>query len=241
MITVGLPNFASPIAWLAMESLCRQITNHEWELIIYEDSDKPLGALFYSGYTERLNKAGMVSMRYEYSLDRVPLNQKWLWMGRNAHPESVGLILQASDCYSEPNRIETAYNAFAAGYNWVQSSKGCFYFIDTGQMMLFDSMHGTGLNMAISREALKRMPNEQRWSGVDYWLFANIDRPLVYYDDSENWKQGIDTDGFNRISTGRRSNYNNPKPPFFYTTRTIEESIPMEIVSLLNDCKHSLK
>lgn len=239
MITVGLPNYASPIAWLAMESLCRQRTSCEWELIIYEDSDKPLGALFYSGYQERLELAGCKRIVYEYSKERVPLNQKWLWMGRNSHPESVGLILQASDCYSEPYRIETAYNALSAGYNWVQNNKGYFHNFETGQTMLYIGGVPTGLNMAIGMNELRSIPDsEDRWSGVDYWLLSKIAHQRVYVDHSDNWMLGVDTDGYSRISLSRKKQYDNPQPPFYPTDTKLNEILPTDLIKTLSTYEH---
>lgn len=234
MITVGLPNFCSPIAWLAMESLCRQITTADWELIVYEDSDKPLGALFYSGYTDRLINAGCTRIIYEYSKERVPLNQKWLWMGEKANPNSMGLILQASDCYSEPHRIQTAHNAFVCGYDWIQTNIGYFYHIKTRKMMLYKDHACTSLNMAISMRQLKQMPRgKEKWSGVDFWLWSNMRLPKIFYDLSENWKKGVDTDGYSRLSVNRKLQYWNPQPPFFKTTAKIQDVLPADILKQL--------
>ena len=238
MISVGLPNYSSPFAWFAMESLCRQETFHEWELLIYEDSDNPLGALFYSGYIDRLKKVGCINVKYEYSKERVALSLKWIWMGKNMHKGSLGLMLQASDCYSGPHRIETAVNGLALGYDWIQTNIGYFYNVLTCKVMLYNSNEGTGLNMTISKRQLLSMPIEEKWSGVDYWLFTNMTNSKVMINESDNWKNGIDTDGFNRISLHRKQNYNNPEPPFFATDVTIKEIIPEEIIHLLNDCKY---
>lgn len=241
MITVGLPNYCSPIAWLAMESLCRQQTSYEWELIIYEDSDKPLGPLFYSGYSERLEAAGCKRLIYEYSKARVPLNQKWLWMGDKSDPESLGLILQASDCYSEPHRIETAHKAFEQGYDWVQTNQGFFYNLMTGQMMKYNDGVPTGLNMAVKMSQLKSMPRDQdRWSGVDYWLFMNLCLPKVFIDKSTNWGHGIDTDGYGRISLERKKQYDNPQHPFYNTAVPLSIILPDDVLELLNNFEHKL-
>lgn len=234
MITVGLPNFCSPIAWLAMESLCRQITTHEWELIIYEDSDNPLGKDFFLNYLPRLSKVGCKKVTYKYSLERVALNQKWIWMGENSHPDSVGLILQASDCYSEPHRIETAHSALMIGYDWIQTNIGYFYNIHTRQMMLYHDDQFTSLNMAISMAQLKSLPkNELKWSGVDYWLYTNLTNPKIFWDESDNWKKGVDTDGYSRLSVNRKNQYKNPKSPFFRTDVKIQDILPGEVIENL--------
>jgi len=233
MLTVGLPNYCSPIAWLAMESLCRQETTHDWELFIYEDSDKPLGLKFYKQYGERLAEAGCKNVRYWYSKERVPLSEKWLFFGKHAHRDSLGLMLQASDCYSEPKRIQTAVDALALGYNWIQSNEGCFYHIDTGQLMLYRNNGGTGLNMTIGIKELRAIPREAKWSGVDFWLASNIIEPVVFIDESDNWQDGVDTDGFSRISLTRKKQYKNPQPPFYKCAFEIQDLVPQGIAIAL--------
>lgn len=231
MITVGLPNFCSPIAWLAMESLCRQQTTAEWELIIYEDHCQT----DFTKYYDRLKAAGCVRIIHEFSNERIPLTKKWTWMGDNSHRDSIGLILQASDCYSEPHRIETAHEAFTNGYDWVQTNTGYFYNILTGQVMLFDGGKPTGLNMAISMEQLRSFSKDvEKWSGVDYWLFTSMKDPKVYIDTSLNWTSGVDTDGYNRISLARRENYDSPKPPFYPASIDIKTILPADVIESLS-------
>jgi hypothetical protein len=235
MITVALPNHACRITWLAMESLCRQITLDDWELIIYEDSDIYQGGKdFYMSYKERLGKAGCLRVKYMYSEERLSLSEKWATMAEMSHPDSIGMILQASDCYSEPLRINTAMAAFEAGMDWVQSQKGVFYNIITKQTMLFQKYTGTALNMAIAMKHARNLNDEERYSGVDSWLYNQLPPDAkIYIDESDNWKNGVDTDGHNRISIERRKYYRNPQPPFYKTEIKIEELLPPAIIDKL--------
>lgn len=239
MITIGLPNYASNIAWLAMESLCNQITPHKWELIVYEDSDRPLTKEFFTKYQPRLLQAGCVRVKYLYSKERVPLNKKWLKMAELSDPASLGLILQASDCYSEPLRLSTAEIAFQNGADWIHSPIGYFYNIRTRKFMRFDKpIIGTGLNMAVSMSAMKQMPtNEDKWSGIDFWLHSNLPQGYkTFSDESSNWQNGLDTDGFNRISLDRRNIYNKPKVPFSKVGKlSLSGIVPVNIVQKLNE------
>src|SRR3990172_13426350 len=109
MITAALPVYASEIAWLAMESLCRQKTNVKWELIIYEDEQYPLGENFYRQYQSRLHDVGCNTLLYKYSPERIPLSYKWREISLMANKSSLGILLQAADNYSEPNRIQMAH------------------------------------------------------------------------------------------------------------------------------------
>ncbi len=236
MITVALPNYASEIAWLAMEGLCNQITNKAWELIIYEDSNIILGGKdFYLSYKERLEKAGCISIKYVYSKDRIPLNYKWVKMTELAHKDSYGIILQASDAYSEPLRLATADYILSRGYDWLKSRQGVLYNTLTCKLMEYKNDGINGFNMAISKRAISSMPKkEERWASVDHWLVTNLPADAkIFTDESENWRKGVGTDGYNRLSLQRREHYNNPKPPFYKTDIKIESILSKEIIERL--------
>lgn len=236
MITIALPVHACRITWLAMESLCRQVTVEPWELIVYEDSDiYQGGAAFYLSYMDRLQEVGCQRIDYIYTKKRIPLSQKWKEIAQAASPDSLGLILQASDCYSEPLRINTAVAAFRNGFGWIQSPKGVFYNIKTQDTMLYNNPKtGTALNMAIALKHALNLDDTERWSGVDWWLYDSLpDYAEVFFDESSNWMNGVDTDGHNRISTERKLYYRNPKPPFYKTDLRISQLVPHDIFERL--------
>lgn len=237
MITVSLPVYASPIAWLAMESLCNQKTDIEWELIIYEDEEQPNGKNFYRSYSKRLVRAGCTRMLYLYSQRRIPLSFKWKEMAEKSNEKSKGMLLQAADCYSEPNRIKTAFENFKNGCDWLYSPRGCFYQIHKKKFLLYENMDILiGLNMAIRKELAQQLPTEERWSSVDTWMQNNLIKikpdAKIIQDLSGNWREGVDTDGRNRISLQRRKMFDNPLPPFYFTD--IEPSIPTVVWEKLN-------
>lgn len=236
MLTVGLPNYANDIAWLAMESLCRQVCTCEWELIIYEDSDKPLGNEFFSSYSERLKAVGCTRQVYINIPGRISLSRKWTEIWSIANKDSLGLMLQASDCYSEPRRIQKTFDALNTGCDWVQSPQGMFYHVKTGKTMMFTQNGETGLNMAIAGKHLDNIEVKDLYSGVDYWLFSSIKNPEIFNDFSVDWANGIDTDGYNRISLTRAKMYKNPKPPFCITHSSINSTgLPVEIIYRLTE------
>lgn len=238
-ISVGLPVYASKIAWLAMEGLCAQQTAVKWELIVYEDADEALGERFFKNYLPRLKNCVRIS--YLYDKNRIPLTVKWVQIANYADENSVGIILQAADCYSEPQRIQTSYELFMQGYDWIQNRYGIFYNILTKQTMLFDGKDGmTMLNMAVRKSKLQNLAPDERWAGVDNWMLRQISKPVpakVFTDESDNWKGGVDTDGYNRISLGRRKIYFNPKPPFYKTEMKITDLLPKSVVSLFEKNK----
>lgn len=234
-LTVGLPVLDSPLAWLAMESLCRQNVNVTWELIVYEDANNPNGEKFYQQYLHRLPNCKRII--YIYDKERVSLSRKWCEMTEYADQNSIGLVLQAADCYSEPTRLQRTYEAFLQEYDWVHSEQGCFYNIPTGEVMLFrknpDGL--TGLNMALRMSILKQIQPIDRWSGIDWWLFTEgnkIAELKVFTDQTDNWKHGVDTDGFNKISHSRRTFYRNPQPPFYHCSERITNILPADILRM---------
>ena len=232
MITVALPVYASPIAWLAMESLCRQVTYAKWELIIYEDEQYPNGEDFYRAYWERLKEAGCCLLLYRYNEKRISLAEKWQSIFLRANEKSIGIILQGADNYSDPNRIQKASDKFKDGYDWMYSPKILFYQIYKRKTILYDLPDsGIGSDMAISKKMAQQLPMEVKWSSVDSWIFDNLKRikpnAKIYQDESGDWLNGLATDGENRISLERKKQFDNPQHPF-YATR-LQADIPKEI------------
>ena len=239
IITVALPVYASPIAWLAMEGLCRQKTTCQWELIIYEDSEcsngEPIGREFFHEYDHRIKQAGCTKIMYKYSKDRISLSRKWCEISHMADANSVGIILQATDCYSEPNRVQSSFDKMNEGYDWLHSAKGIFYYIQKKQTMLFDmGVVPTGLNMCMSTKLVRQLHPEDYWSSVDHWLITSLTKlkPNLkqFVFENDDYMKGIDTDGHNRISIKRRQNYILPTAPFYKTDVKIEDCLPEDVV-----------
>lgn len=232
ILSVGLPVLANPFAWFAMEGLCGQTTRYKWELIIYEDSNDPNGEDFYKKYFDRL--ANCERIIYIYSEKRVSLSAKWRETLKYMHEDSLGLMLQASDCYSEPQRIKITYELLKSGCDWVHKKKGYFCNIQTKEMLLFN-FRGctTGLDMAISKEAMKYLPAEDKFIGVDNWLFVNASKKpdfKIGVSNSDTWYQGLDTDGYNRISLDRVKLYRKPVNPFEFTKTKLHDVLKYEIL-----------
>lgn len=232
-LTVGLPCLNSKdIVWLALEGLSRQKTSVKWELIVFEDAHNPCGVDYFKEWLPKLENCERLT--YIYCDTKVALSYKWRKMGQLMASGSLGLMLQASDCYSEPNRIESTYQLLNDGCDWIHKLKGYFYNIDTRQMMLFN-FNGcvTGLDMAISKDALNLLPDEDKHQSVDRWLFNNASKKegfKIGVNESPTWDNGVDTDGRNRISLTRRSLYRNPTDPFERTDAKIEDVLPEEVL-----------
>jgi hypothetical protein len=233
ILTVGLPVLAMP-AWLAMEGLARQNSPCNYELIVYEDANDPNGIEYYQEFLDRMPTCERLI--YIYSEQRVSLSYKWRRMSEMMSDNSLGLVLQAADCYSEPLRLNLTFRALNDGADWVHYEHGYFYNIHSKQVMLFDLNADTGLNMAISKASTAYLPEEDVYSGVDHWLFVNgKNKPnfKTMVITSPTWDKGVDTDGWNRISMSRRDMYTNPNPPFKKTRTSITDMIPADILERL--------
>ena len=207
MITAAIPTYNNAaILWLQLESLCNQVDAPEWELIMCEEeSDNTFGADELRKWHDRLKAANCQRIVYLHLLDWIPLGQKWMIIRDNMSPESVGMMLCASDNYSPNDRIRKSYDAMVGGADFSQFESGHFYNIVNHKAALFSAPKGNpALFMCISKERVN-MINEKVFPrrGVDSWMLktsvANITN-LGYTD-------GIHTDGYNTISHKRRSLY----------------------------------
>ena len=126
IISVCMPVYAQPVAWLAMESLCRQQTEVGWELLIYEDEQYANGIKFYQQYSERLSTAKCSSVKYKFFEKRISLAEKYVEMFLRTAPNSIGILLQAADNYSEPFRIQNTFHLLNS-YDWIYCPNALFY------------------------------------------------------------------------------------------------------------------
>jgi hypothetical protein len=116
MITVALPTWNNrKIIWLALEGLCRQKTDVEWELIVMECfSPNIVGeGWIREHYGRRLADAGCQKIKYLFNHNRLPLSAKWREMGKLAR--GVYFTLQGSDDYPHPERLQQTWDA---GADW---------------------------------------------------------------------------------------------------------------------------
>ena len=241
MITVALPTWNNKdIVWLAMEGLVRQKNSPDWELLILEcRSLNEAGADFFRSYWPKLQKAGCVRMKYVFCETRMPLNQKWLKMAQEAHPESEMFLLQASDDYPHPERNEQA-----AKHNvgWYDCRSYYSYHIGLDKLILFDNQQTdankptewkTGFNIAIRTDLVRNIESTQIVrKGVDTWLFNNM-KPKTRYVDQTLYN-GLSTTGLNSISDKRYKYFVDTKHPFYQTeTKPENLKIPKSILKRL--------
>ena len=251
-LTVGLPMFrSSTIAHLAFESLCNQEgVDFGWELLIIEEVEDCFGEEKIKEYLPRLEAVGCKRVVYKSLEQWVPLSFKWKFLGESS-ADSKCFLLQAADCYSQPYRLKETYDLFNddPSVDWVQSPLGCFYHIQTGQMVRFNQdlyQHKCALNMAIRTELIRQLPSEQVPAGVDSWLFRTCtalkgSELEVKNNDSGNWRRGVDIHGLNKISLDRGQMILDVVPPFEHSDEELDDLVPDQVADFIRSKKESAK
>lgn len=244
MITVALPTWNNKdIVWLAMEGLIRQKDSPDWELLILEcRSENEAGSEFFENYWPRLQKAGCVRIKYMFSETRMALNQKWLKMAREAHPESRMFLLQGSDDYPHPDRN---YQASIHDVDWYDCRYYYQYHVALDKLLLFDNEQleasdpknwKTGFNMAIRTEKVRNIKSD-KWvkKGVDFWLMDTAGTQTRHVD--QNIYKGVSTTGLNTISNKRFRYFVEARYPFKETDVKVDELAPKPVVRKLKELK----
>jgi len=233
MITVGIPVWNSrEIAWLPMESLCRQKTKEKWELIIFEEKhDQACGEKFFMKYKDRLTAAGCVSLKYLTAKQHVPLSYKWAELGRQADIRSKMFCICGADNYYQKDMLQDSANAHHQGYDWLTAKKGYFYNFKSGVLAKY-SLHErpaakTGLQMAIATGLMRALPYQEKHRLLDAWVFNNA-RPQRQKNEQKNLNT-LCTHGFNNISTKRGKLIDSLEMPFYQTKKTLEDIVPKDI------------
>ncbi len=242
-VTVALPLYnAKKIAWLCLESFCRQRdVNFGWELIVIEEQhDNPFGQRALEKFRGRLKEAGCERIVYIPLDEWMPLGQKWKVAVDYSSQTSECYIWSAADCYSEPKRFKKAYKYInVAGYDWVCDKLGLFYNIPTGETILYadrNNKQRAGLSSSTKMSLMRKLPDNDYAKKVDGFVFNAIKPQTIknIFDDGvEDWKHGLNTDGCNNISLSRKKYYKRIKFPFESTTHQIDNLLPKDIVDTL--------
>ena len=238
-LSVGLPIWNSQkIIWLALESLCEQRDiNFNWELVIAEEQINEVGKQIINNYFKRLTEVGCKKITYEPLKEWIPLSDKWKIIGEKCDKNSKAFLLQAADCYSQPYRLKTTYEAIVKDdCDWYKANQGLFYNIQTKQHILYSDLTNIqrgGLNMATKTGYIRKLPIENKSSKVDGWLYSKCNPQRIYIDQNEYWQFGVDTHGLNNISKKRGKFFNKIEFPFIETSLNIKNLLPKNIVERL--------
>jgi len=211
--SVRMPLFrAKYIAWLALESLCRQQgIDFEWELVCAEEQDDPemFGQDAAMHYADRLKQVGCVKITYVPVENWIPLADKMVLLINNCSEESKVVMFQSADYYSSPFILRDQHKAFQdPKIDWFTCRpRTIFYEIGSGiAKMALNGTKGSGRGVKLS-VARQVQDGGGRRRVCDQWFLKSYVRvlghPLVEHVDHENWKHAFNTDGFNNCTLAR--------------------------------------
>jgi len=251
VFTVALPLYNSrKIAWVAFDSLAKQKrVRFSWELVMAEEAgSEQVGEALSLEYLDQLRKAGCSRIVYIELKTWMPLFQKWMLIYQNSSTHSSKVfMLQAADCFSQIYRISETYNLFEK-YNadWVQSKKGYFYNVKERRLALYDHdsllthksknmrSHPCSLNMAIKHSLLSLLTEVHCKIGVDRMIYNQIveknGRMKVVFNESKSYLTGVDTDGYNNLSTSRSKKIRECLSPFIPPAHELCELLPQSTI-----------
>lgn len=254
-ITVALPIYKSEkIAWLAMESLCRQeYPGCDWELIVCEDKHEPkmglIGSVFFFNYLSRLKKVGCSCVKYISPNKWIPLANKWKLMAQAADATSEYFLLQGADDYSPTNRLLSTTNMATRFHPTVAAyCDGYAYNIKTGMLSRFHNpTDNYRLFMAIKTSVVREIKDSDLKSGVDSYLVDEANRIAgdgfskmkIQIQESELRSPftGVFTDGFNSISESRKRLYDKEEFYFNKTGILLSELVDIDIIEKLEQLR----
>jgi len=264
VLTVGLPLFrAKNIAWLGLESLCRQKdVNFSWELVVAEEKEPSMfGSKNIFEYEDRLERVGCERIFYIPVKRWIPLSRKWRLLADYVSKTSKTFIISSADEYSQPRRlVETHELLTKYGADWVDTPLGYAYNIANERMLLYDGRTAdveknwqrikartgwegqfTNLSMGTHTEYMRFLPNDRLMSGVDSWLAQSVTnylgRPLYpMRNQSRGWKKALQVHGINVIST-RNKFFEELQLPWKATNNRAEDSVPKVIANKLRKSK----
>ena len=235
MITVALPLWkAKDVAWICLESLCRQKTIIPWELIICEERTKDrFGEEGVSEYIERLQKAGCTNVNYLIQEKRLLLAHKWRRMVNYVSDDSIGYIMCGGDNFYQPLMVQQSYDAIKAGADWFSTYECHFYDINTKAFVTFKRKSHSGIEMALSISNAKKIIGSGKKKGIDTFIHRIVAPENQVWNETGCGLDTVCTHGKNLISWNRGKLINRPARPFRPTKKVVEDYLPPEILKRL--------
>jgi len=252
-LTVGLPMFnCKHIGWLALESLCGQISvDFGWELIVCEEQDEYMfGSEEVAKFEERLRQVNCLNIRYISIDEWIVLSRKWKIIADKMASTSRVLFPVAGDNYLPPTILSEIHEIFQdKSADWTQVKKGWWLDLLTHKYYLFDHdhpgyKHPVSINFAINSRLTKNLVPMNSIRSNDSWLYkqaivANAGKPLnVCWNNSDSWQHALWTRGLNNLSSPQ-GNFRGQRisAPWVEIDIDIKQYIPKDIVDRLLELK----
>ena len=229
-VTIALPVWNSQqIAWLSMESFCRQEDAVPFELIIFEEEHPAqCGNEYFFAYGDRLKDAGCTRILYMSCEAKFTLAEKWVYIAREAKGDAFCLC--GCDDYYSRHMVRDAYRGIKEGYEYIYDTSAYFYSTKVRQMIVYDEQKYKGLMQCVPTARMQKIKPEPKNIGVDRWIVGRI-KPRKKKMNTE-LRDIVCTDGFNNISH-RDGYYQKIVKPFYPTDKTIFDVLPAEVAERL--------
>jgi len=258
-LSVVIPMFRSKfIGWLPFESLIRQTDiSFEWELVIAEENREeyyPFGERKILEYENKLKELGCMKIKYIELKKWITLAEKIYLLKENCNKETKIFVWNSADYFSAPKRLITHYKTFKEhAPHLILPKKAIYYDISNECVALHDPWETKHrrkddvIGKAWDYNIIKSLPEIKRRAGVDGFLFRECKNITgkrnfkIFYDESDNWKYALSTQGLNNISFQRSYRIKKLQRPFCRCPINIEETIPQDILEKLKNCKNFIK
>lgn len=240
--TVALPVWNSKaIAWLCMESLCRQhMPSGGWELVVFEEEhSEQLGESFFRNYAKRLTSVGCERLVYYSAPDKYPLSQKWVMIARQAAITSTYFCLCAADNFYSPYMLREAEKNITES-EWSVTHRGYFYDLHFDKVVRYELPGLVGLQMTAATERVRNFDMDEVNKGVDSWFSRQMGQCGTIMC-ANHWEGILCTNGLNNISTERYQHFLSPHPPFYETRKQLNNIVPEDISNRLKTLSRCLK
>jgi len=240
-------------AHAAMESLINQKNiDFEWELLIIEEEESAYGLEKIKQYGPKLKDVGCTRLEYIQTKKWVHLSHKWKKLAEMSSDSSICFLLKAADCYSQPYRLKETYDIFNSDpeAGWVQSAKGYFYQLELKKLSVFDHSlkgykHQCALNMSLRTNLIKQcrpiISNSVDRDLINAARQASGGALKVVWNESDNWKLGVDLDGISNFSKDRKLLISRGITPFENTKAKLSEVVPLDILSFIESLENLAK
>jgi len=234
-MTVGLPVYnGKDIAWLVMESLCRQKTHESWELVISEEKHEgQAGEDFFNSYFDRLREVNCFKIKYVVPERKITIGEKWAHVAKASSGNSKMLILCDADNYYHDGLIQLSADVYRRGHDWLATNKGFFYNFVSRKLVLYDRDWFTGLEMAVDMKLAKKIPFREKEKMANAWVYRQTapKKPFIIGREIKT----LCTHGFNNISGGRGRMIDELKKPFYETDKKLEYIVPEDIAKRIQE------
>ena len=245
-LSVILPLFrAKNIAWVALESLTRQVDiDFKWELIVIEEQfENPFGLEEILKYSSKLKKIGCSSITYISLKKWIPLSAKWYFLVNETNKSSEMIAFCAADMYQSKFRLSKQYKTLKEkNKNWYKIGKNIIYDLESNFHVIYSVLEerSDSCSVMTTKNLVKNLPLVCIKKNVDSWLYNTLlSEGLDFFYDkkSDLSNETINVNGLNNLSRGREKRMLKPEFPLSTCCDNLLNHIPKEIVDKFEHTK----